>query len=296
MADAPAHCARHMADTKSRIPRPFGSPFGRPRTFVQVPGGGRPAAPPAAATVGIPRRPSQLFLVPGAGRKAAAPADDPAAAQPAPPPKADPFVLEGFVRLDAGDRPARVSAAVWEYVFPPDRPALLRLAGRLFLAGVEPDEAVRQAQAETEAVRWTSGPAAAHLALLGPLFPDKGGTLPPPSQTAAACDAVVWTAERAWREILAHPEPEKAAFWMRAWRAPPGRCLVCGAPAAPDDERFPRKWSAGGGDAIHASCRRAMPAIGPAFGRLVIAEARRLAAEPPPPPAPGPAAEDDGVI
>lgn len=210
------------------------------------------------------------------------PAEDGGTAVPSLPDAWAEFLLaEGFQRLDCGERPAQVSAAVWDAVFPPDRAQVLTAAGRLFLAGHDPNDAVRTAVQRLDQQRWTTGGAARRLAALAPLLCDDA-PLPPPPHLAAACDAVAWTARRSGAAILASQNPARAVFLCRAWRAPPGLCLVCGKPAGDAVRLWGRMAEQPGGDAIHtAGCQDKMRQIGPLFAALVIEEIQRLRAAAP---------------
>jgi hypothetical protein len=188
-----------------------------------------------------------------------------------------PFALEGFFRVDSLPRPGQVSAAVWDSVFPPDRDRVLVLAGRLFRRGMDGDDAVRAAVRELDLESLSRPPRSVALAELALRFPG-AASVPPPPQVAAACDAVWPTAVRHGTAILSSPDPERAAFATRTWRSPPGACLVCGGPALSSDQRFRTRDAGDEGDAIHSGCLRSMGSIGPSFGRLVVAEARRIEA------------------
>lgn len=255
-----------MTATRPPVLRPFAKP---PQAAAQGASAaqGAPAAPRAFRPFAPMARPGAPPAPPG-----------PPAAPPAPPPPPDPLALPGFRRLDDGsDKPLRVSAEVWDSVFPADRQQVRHLAGKYYLFGDSADDAVRKAAAEVERQGWRTGHLAEAVAVLRPLFPcgDRPGRLPAHTVAAAAL-AVRPTARRHWREILSNTAigPEKAAFAYRTWHAQPGRCLVCGGAAGGDEKQF-------GGDAIHRECLKSMPAIGPAFGALVVAEARRIAAAPP---------------
>jgi len=201
----------------------------------------------------------------------------------------DPVVPEGFVRIDGTMRPAKVSGETWARVFPADYARVRRLAGRYFVEGRKPDEAVDMALGDIERESWAREPLAGFLAVLRPLFPDGWDDerdLPAP-ELAAAARAVWPTAEAHWRTILSDRDPGRAWFPVRRWLAPPGCCLVCGGPLGEADA-----WS-GRGDGLHRGCKPVMAAIGPAYGRLVAAAAAETRDSQPPPFPPHAAPPDD---
>jgi hypothetical protein len=290
-----------MAETKPGRRGPaFGSPFAAPRAARTAGGAGADgsaAGPPAIAPRPLAQaaQPETKAPRPALAAFARVLRPQPAAASEAstpPSPVDDPFGLEGFRRIDDLARPGQVSAAVWGSVFPPDRDRVLVLAGRRFRRGMAGDDAVRAAVRELDVESWSRPPRSAALAELGLRFPG-AASIPPPPQVAAACDAVWPTAMRHGSTILSAADPERAAFAARAWRAPRGRCLVCGEAASASDQLFRTRDGSDAGDAIHAGCLRSMAAIGPAFGRLVVAEARRIAASMPVAASPGDADEGD---
>lgn len=187
----------------------------------------------------------------------------------------------GFRRGDTAECPAQVSEDVWGAVFPPDRTQVLTWAGRLFLAGHPPNEAVRLAT-ERLTVEWCKTGRMAHwIASLGPLLPSRSqGRFPAPN-VMAACEAIAWTARWFKGAILASAHQNRTIFLRRTWRAAPGHCLVCGRAAGPTDSTlWPTMEDYQGGDAIHTGdCQQRMLKIGPVFGELVLAEVTRLAAD-----------------
>ena len=197
-----------------------------------------------------------------------------------PPVPGDPFELEGFVRIDGGPCPSQLDPAEWQAVFPLDRPRVLTLCGRHFMAGLGASEALEQALAEIGRERWQTGNAALWLAALAPAFGADPASLPPAAHVAAACDGVGTTALAAAHDIVADPRPARAAFFHRRWRAPAGGCLICGE-AAPGERRFRTSWGQDDGDAIHAGCMARMGIIGPLFGELAAAQAGVVAAREP---------------
>ena len=264
----------------------FLSPFGRTPASASAPG--RAPAAPAPARRGPPSPFGLGAVRPAARVPVAAPASVPTPPETGETAEAeDLFALDGgFVRFRGAPRPARVSPEVWEAVFPPDRSRVATLAGRRFLAGEEPDAAVREAALEIEREQWRSGPDADRLVALAPFFPGAEGP-PPVGALAAAVAAVPSTARASWRRLSAPGTTEKTVFLLRSWRAPAGRCLLCWGPAAPADRRWPREGDPEG-DAIHEACKPAMKDVGPVFVRLVLEEAARIAADPPPCPEPPP--------
>lgn len=187
------------------------------------------------------------------------------------------FALEGFHRIDGSDRPKRISQAAWDGVFPPDRPRALRLAGRFFLQGVAPDVAITRAAEDVAAESLATGPLRDIVEQLSELFPAEARRAP----LEAACLAVGPTARRSREIILSDPKPERSAFFYRTWRARPGHCIVCGGKAAADDRRLRPSGCQDQGDALHLECLPTITKIGPAWGRLVLAECKRLEENPP---------------
>ncbi len=190
------------------------------------------------------------------------------------------FNLEGFTRVDNEPGPIRVSPDVWSKVFPPDRPRVLVLVGRYFMQGQDPDAAVDRAIGECQNERWIGLAEDPRLNALAEAFEITLDGVPP-QNLQTAFDGVYWTAHLSHDAILAAPDPIRAAFSHRAWRAPAGRCLVCGQSTNADDRRF-RVAATDASDAIHKGCLAKMGKIGPVFGRMVVAEAEGVVARRPP--------------
>lgn len=247
----------------SPAPRPVTSPEDGATPSVSVPVAPIPAFRRAAFGI----RPRVVASQPGI---------DVIVAPPVVQDQVDDFVLDGFQRYDGGERPARVSPEAWDTVFPPDRPAVRTIAGRLFMGGEDPDEATCQAARQVADARWSSGRSADMLAVIGPTFPGVVG-VPPPPHVASVVDSVRKTALWSWEHILDAADPCREAFIRRSWRAQEGFCLVCGTRSSGTDRRFRSACFDDEGDSIHPECMVTMKSLGPAFGRLVHEEAIRIA-------------------
>lgn len=194
--------------------------------------------------------------------------------------EASPFYLEGFIRIDNSDKPERVSDTVWSGIFPPDRKRVRRVAGRHFLAGLDPDEAVLMAEREVSSEAWQRDPLARLLSDLGPLFPDwNASQVQVPGHIANACIAVQQTATKFHGKIVGFREPEKMAFICRTWRAEPGRCLICNR-RADLNGRFLKVYPGDdAGDFVHTGCLQYAGPIGRKFSELVCGVAARINSE-----------------
>ncbi|SOC27382.1 hypothetical protein SAMN05428964_105395 [Thalassospira xiamenensis] len=197
-----------------------------------------------------------------AGVDAPAPQESPQAA-PDEDDDAD-FSLPGFSAVDVeGFRPARVDTSVWDEVFPGDAREVRRRAGRLFLSGLSPDEAVVVAQASIIDEAWRNSSVGSEYLDFISCFPRaKNGV----SRSAVMAANSVFETSTRCRDLLKLPEDkfERAAFIRRSWHAKSGHCLVCGAACSDGDPVFQ-------GDSIHKSCQPLMAGIGPHYGKLVRA-------------------------
>ncbi|MFC4236097.1 hypothetical protein ACFOY8_12740 [Thalassospira xianhensis] len=188
-----------------------------------------------------------------------------AAATPVPAEDDDPdFSPPGFSAIDIDSfRPARVDTSVWGEVFPGDAREVRRRAGRLFLSGLSPDEAVLTAQTSIVDEAWRNSTLASEYLDFISCFPRTKNSV---SRTAVlAASSIFETAVRCG-DILKLPDDKfsREAFIRRGWHAKPGHCLVCGTACSNGDPVFQ-------GDGIHKSCQHLMASIGPHYGKLVRA-------------------------
>lgn len=268
---------------------PFSSSFGRPafRRPLAVPEADTtsktvsadiqpvPAISEIAAPAAVPARPRSFGGFSRISRVLKPVADAVSVVSP----MVDSFQPDGFSRFEGPPKPGKVSADAWQSIFPPDRQRVLTLAGRRFIAGHDPDEAVRAAAEDVVAEYWATGDVASRLAVMARVMPDSAGRIPP-AHVATACEAVRKTALLGWREILAYDTPARGAWWFRRWPVAPGTCLACGHAAVLSDKRY-KSATNGEGDAIHAGCQGRLADIGRTFGELVVTEALAIQANPP---------------
>ena len=230
-------------------------------SHASVPEGGIASTAPSGSVVAFPRPSARGMFSP---RKSGVPGSSPFPS----------LVVDPVRRRSESDgplpggRPPSVSEEVWSKVAPSDRAEVVRRAGRHFLKGLPPDEAVALASRQVEEEFWAGrSREAAWARLLAPDFP-------PGCEAAvrSAARAVGRDAEREWRTILESPEPSRTAFRTRSWHASPGTCLLCCAPVDASAPVF-------GGDALHRECLPAMSTAGPAFSRAVVEAAEAIARE-----------------
>ena len=157
------------------------------------------------------------------------------------------------------DRPATVPEAAWEACPETRRPFVLRLAGRMVLRGMSPEDAWDAGIAkDRHDALLQRDPGRVVLHTLSEAFADfVGDSQPREAHITAAMEACLDVGELHADAVIDGADPVRVALQEGLWRVPEGCCAACGEDLDGPPADFPLP--------LHEGCRDVMRVVGAAF-------------------------------
>jgi hypothetical protein len=177
---------------------------------------------------------------------------------------------------DDTGRPKRVRAHVWQQVPNDDRDEIRLRAARLFVTGINAEDAIKRAMSDLEAERAWRGDGHVGYAFhqIRHLLPDPclGPHHPSFAMALRIARGAVETARLHRDDILKDGAPPRRAFVLRAWTSDTGKCLLTGRPLVEGCKFY-------GEDGVNPDALPYIREVARSFSEAVVEIARRMVAD-----------------